>query len=81
MSEDTQTDEKLNAKLHELAHACADACLRGSAGVVVTIIGWNRGMPRGRFIGTSASGSRNYDVDPVKVLAWIRKQASMTQNA
>ena len=59
-----------------LAMSCALACLTGSPTVTVCARGKRlAGFPRGELLSVGADGSRNYAVDPVKVLAWIRTNA------
>ena len=61
--------------LTPLAGDCAVACLHGLR-TITLVVPHPRppGFPRGELLSVGTNGSRNYAVDPVKVLAWIREQ-------
>lgn len=60
----------------DLAMTCAYACVAGAATVTLTVRGMRpQGFPRGELLSIGTDGSKNYAVDPVKVLAWMRSAA------
>lgn len=63
--------------------ACIDAILSNSPTVTLSTTSkkWPAGFPRGELLSVGTNGSRNYAIDPVKVLGWMRKQAGITKAA
>ena len=66
----------------DLAVTCAYACASGAATVTLSVRGIRPpGFPRGELLSIGADGSKNYAVDPVKVLAWVRAVAARSTTA
>ena len=70
------TDAEAN-QTADLAMMCAFACVSGSATVTLSVRGLRpQGFPRGELLSIGTDGSKNYAVDPVKVLSWLRSRAA-----
>lgn len=64
-----------------VAYACAQACIDGR-NVTLSMQGKRPpGFPRGELLSVGTNGSKNYSLNPVKVLAWIHAVASVRPNA
>ena len=64
-----------------VAYACAQACIDGRS-VTLSFHGKRpMGFPRGVLLSVGTDGSKNYQMDPVRVLAWIHRIASIGPNA
>ena len=60
----------------QIEAACIAAHLARQRLMTVSIVpGQKRpaGFPRGELLSVGANGSKNYEVDPLKVLAWLRE--------
>ena len=65
--------------LTELAMRCTLVILAGYSTVTIAATGKRpQGFPRGELLSVGTNGSRNYSVDPVKVLAWIHERTVKT---
>lgn len=66
--------DKATEQLTDLALTCALACITGRQTVTLTVRGMRPpGFPRGELLSEGTDGSRNYAVDPIKALMWLRK--------
>ena len=65
----------------DLSTTCALACVSGQPTVTLSLRGPRpAGFPRGELLSIGTNGSRNYAVNPVKVLAWIHTRAQVAKN-
>ena len=61
----------------ELERACIAVHLAGGDRITLTFPPTGKrhaSFPRGELLSVNAQGLRNYSVDPLKVLAWLRSQ-------
>lgn len=63
-------------QLADMVIACAGACMDGADTVTLSVRGPRpKKFPRGELLSVGTDGSRNYAVDPVRALAWLRDTA------
>lgn len=61
---------------NKLAAMCINACALGLDRITITVTGARpKGFPRGELLSVSTNGHKNYSVDPVKVIGWMRDEA------
>jgi hypothetical protein len=74
-------DFKEAKQMTDLAVTCAYACVTGADTVTLTVRGMKpQGFPRGELLSVGTDGSKNYAVDPIKALAWLRSRTRKTHN-
>ena len=74
-------NDKEAEQLAALAVTCAYACVTGAATVTLSVRGVRpAGFPRGELLSVGTDGAKNYAVDPIKALAWLRSRHSKTPN-
>lgn len=73
--------EAAHIKAMALVAECAAVVLAGGRTVTISVTGKiPRGFPRGELLSVGTNGARNYAIDPIKLLAWIRDpQAGRSQ--
>ena len=74
-------DDKEAKQMADLAMTCAFACLTGADTVTLTVRGLKpQGFPRGELLSVGSDGAKNYAVDPIKALTWLRSRTRKTPN-
>lgn len=61
----------------QIESACIAAHLARQRAVTLSIAAGQKrpaGFPRGELLSVGTNGSKNYAVDPLKVLAWLRER-------
>lgn len=59
----------------KLAVMCIEACALGLNRVTIAVTGVRpKGFPRGELLSVGTNGQKNYSVDPVKVIGWMRDE-------
>lgn len=77
MSEPESDAHRQNMVRLNLLSLCASAVLADQPTVTITVDGKRPpGLPRGELLSVGANGARNYAVDPIKLLAWLRKNTT-----